>query len=153
MSNFVLYESASGFALFERVASEEVGQELEAVQQAITDLARFSKIVKLKAFLPFTTAEQALENINAISEGFAFFFLFVPLLSLVPCGLCWLASVLLTPLLIFSLLFFVLDLPLFFLFFVFSPFPFLSFSLSFHSSLLILPLFSVFSVQVISLLT
>ena len=35
----------------------------------MTDLAKFGKIVKLKAFLPFKNAADALENINDISEG------------------------------------------------------------------------------------
>jgi hypothetical protein len=30
---------------------------------------RFSKVIKLKAFLPFKSAEEALEAINDISEG------------------------------------------------------------------------------------
>jgi hypothetical protein len=32
-------------------------------------MSRFSKLVQFKAFCPFKTAEQALLNINAISEG------------------------------------------------------------------------------------
>jgi nucleolar protein 56 len=38
------------------------------VQAAINDLQRFGRTVKLKAFQPFTTAENALENMNAVSE-------------------------------------------------------------------------------------
>ena len=38
------------------------------VQASINDLQRFGRTVKLKAFQPFTTAENALENMNAISE-------------------------------------------------------------------------------------
>jgi hypothetical protein len=38
-------------------------------QASIADLARFSKLVKLKAFQPFHSAENALQNINDISEG------------------------------------------------------------------------------------
>ena len=34
-----------------------------------TDLSRFSKLVRMKAFQPFVSAEQALENQNDISEG------------------------------------------------------------------------------------
>jgi regulatory protein YycI of two-component signal transduction system YycFG len=34
----------------------------------MTDLARFQRTVKMVAFYPFTTAENALENINAITE-------------------------------------------------------------------------------------
>jgi len=35
----------------------------------VVDFGRFARLVKLTAFLPFTSAENALENINAISEG------------------------------------------------------------------------------------
>ena len=38
------------------------------VQTGITDLARFQRVVKMTAFHPFDTAENALENINAITE-------------------------------------------------------------------------------------
>jgi len=66
---YLLFETASGYALFERVNSEEIGVKLDEVQQSVLDLKRFSQMVKLKAFCPFTSAENALENINAISEG------------------------------------------------------------------------------------
>eukprot|EP00124_Ichthyophonus_hoferi_P004713 Ihof_evm3s556 gene=Ihof_evmTU3s556 len=66
---YVLYESASGYGLFETVESEGVALKKESVQEAIQDLARFGKVCKLKAFVPFTTAQMALENINCISEG------------------------------------------------------------------------------------
>lgn len=33
------------------------------------DLAKFGKIVKLKSLMPFHSAEDALDNINHISEG------------------------------------------------------------------------------------
>jgi len=68
-SFYVLYESASGYALFEVLQYEEVAEQNVEFQKSLLDLARFSKIVKLKAFLPFTSAEVALENINDISEG------------------------------------------------------------------------------------
>jgi len=66
---FILYESASGYALFSRVKSEEIGVTLADVQDSIVDLQRFNKIIKLVAFQPFTSLENSLENINAISEG------------------------------------------------------------------------------------
>ncbi len=66
---YLLSESALGFGLFERVKADEIGISLGDVQASINDLSRFSKIVKLKAFLPFSSAEAALENINAISLG------------------------------------------------------------------------------------
>lgn len=69
MALVLLFESSSGYALFDVVKAEEIAATTEAGQQTIVDLERFSKIVKLKAFLPFTSAESALENINAVSEG------------------------------------------------------------------------------------
>lgn len=65
----VLFESSIGFALFDITEAEEIGQDVETVQQAILDLAKFGKVVKLKAIQPFSTAEQALSNINDVSEG------------------------------------------------------------------------------------
>mmetsp|Transcript_6953 Transcript_6953/g.14302 ORF Transcript_6953/g.14302 Transcript_6953/m.14302 type:complete len:511 (+) Transcript_6953:41-1573(+) len=65
---FTLLESAAGYALFEVVAFEEIGSLLEGSMDTVTDLKRFGRALKLKAFLPFETAQQALENANAISE-------------------------------------------------------------------------------------
>lgn len=66
---YVLHESASGFGLFEVNENEEIGNLLEEVQQSVMDLAKFGRVVKLKAFHPFSSAENALQNINDISEG------------------------------------------------------------------------------------
>lgn len=66
---FVLFESASGYGLFELVALDEIGTKAKDVQKTISDLARFSKVMKLKAFQPFTSTAGALEEINAVSEG------------------------------------------------------------------------------------
>ncbi|KAI9328624.1 hypothetical protein BDR26DRAFT_912754 [Obelidium mucronatum] len=66
---FVLFESASGFALFERIQGEEIGQELEEVQKAALDLAKFGRYMKLKSFAPFKSAAHALENIMDVTEG------------------------------------------------------------------------------------
>mmetsp|Transcript_206 Transcript_206/g.340 ORF Transcript_206/g.340 Transcript_206/m.340 type:complete len:527 (-) Transcript_206:222-1802(-) len=69
MSNlYVLYESASGYAIFEVKEQEEVGSLLDEVQASISDASRFQRCVSLRAFRPFSTAESALENMNAISE-------------------------------------------------------------------------------------
>ena len=68
---YTLYESAAGYALLEVVAMEEIAGSLnstDSLQQSITDLKLFSRAVKLKAFQPFASAEDALENANAISE-------------------------------------------------------------------------------------
>ena len=58
-----------GYALFEVVEAEAVGSLLEQVQQSVLDPKKFCSIVKLKAFQPFTTAENALENMMNVSEG------------------------------------------------------------------------------------
>lgn len=67
-SFYLLFESASGYALFSILENEEIGIMIKEVQQGLTDLARFQRVAKLQAFHPFETAENALENINAITE-------------------------------------------------------------------------------------
>ncbi|CAG8686596.1 8274_t:CDS:2, partial [Ambispora leptoticha] len=69
MVNYVLFETASGYALFEVLQVEEIGAKLENVQRAVEDLAQFGKMVKLKSFVPFKNSADALENANDISEG------------------------------------------------------------------------------------
>ncbi|ORY39503.1 Nop-domain-containing protein [Rhizoclosmatium globosum] len=61
--------SNSRYALFERVQGEEIGQELEEVQKAALDLAKFGRYMKLKSFAPFKSAAHALENIMDVTEG------------------------------------------------------------------------------------
>jgi nucleolar protein 56 len=68
MSFFVLFESSAGYGLFSVLENEEIGTLNEEVQAGMTDFARFQRIVKMIAFSPFSTAENALENINAVSE-------------------------------------------------------------------------------------
>ena len=65
----VLFESALGFALFESTGAEEIGALKAQLQSGAADLARFSRLVKLRAFQPFPSAEAALQNINDVSEG------------------------------------------------------------------------------------
>ncbi len=65
---FTLFESSAGYALLEVVSIEEINPTDKSNQQTITDLSLFSRSVKLKAFQPFASAEDALENANAISE-------------------------------------------------------------------------------------
>ncbi|GLC59398.1 snoRNP complex protein nop56 [Pleodorina starrii] len=69
MATFVLYESAVGYGLFEVTEFDEIGQAVDKVQEAVSDLARFGRIVKLTAFKPFPSAADSLEQINAISEA------------------------------------------------------------------------------------
>ncbi|CAN7003805.1 unnamed protein product [Brassica oleracea var. botrytis] len=70
MAMFVLYESFSGYALFDVHGLDEIGQNVEAVQTSVSDLAQFGQVVKLTAFHPWQTAQDALNQINAVSEGF-----------------------------------------------------------------------------------
>eukprot|EP01041_Mallomonas_annulata_P008369 gene8369-17247_t len=67
-SFFVLFESASGYALFSVLENEEIANLHEEVQAGQADLARFQRITKMIAFHPFDSAENALENMNAITE-------------------------------------------------------------------------------------
>ena len=68
MATFLLYESASGYALFQVEGFDELSSP-EAIQQTVSDVARFGKLAKLAAFRPFTSAASALEQINAVSES------------------------------------------------------------------------------------
>jgi nucleolar protein 56 len=65
----VLFESASGYAVFEAKLSEDIGSKSNAVGDSFQDLAKFGKMVSLMSFSPFKNAAQALENINDVSEG------------------------------------------------------------------------------------
>jgi len=67
----VLYESASGYALFETLDMDVVGQAIDKVQETTQNAERFGKVVKLHGFKPFTSAANALEQINTVSEGVA----------------------------------------------------------------------------------
>ena len=67
MQLYILFEQASGYALFEKEEFDETGGQLKQIQKAITSLERFSKMIKLAAFQPFQTAEEALENITTIA--------------------------------------------------------------------------------------
>ncbi|KAG2439308.1 hypothetical protein HXX76_004667 [Chlamydomonas incerta] len=69
MATFMLFESAVGYGLFEVGEFDEIGQALDKVQEAVSDMARFGRIVKLTAFKPFPSAADSLEQINAISEA------------------------------------------------------------------------------------
>jgi len=66
---YTLFEHAAGYSVFKVDASEEIGALLPEIQEAVTDLEKFGRIVKLVAFQPFKNAANALENMNSISEG------------------------------------------------------------------------------------
>lgn len=61
--------SCQGYGLFEVTASDELAQGSDAVQRSVENMERFGKVVKLAAFKPFTSAANALEQINAVSES------------------------------------------------------------------------------------
>ncbi|KAJ8285515.1 hypothetical protein GJAV_G00027690 [Gymnothorax javanicus] len=65
----VLFEHAAGYALFAVREVEEIGMLLPQVEESILNIGKFNSVVKLSAFFPFKSAQSALENINAISEG------------------------------------------------------------------------------------
>lgn len=66
---FLLHESASGLGLLEVIEADDVASGVEEAMFAQADFSRFTRMVRLKAFAPFSSAEHALENANAVSEG------------------------------------------------------------------------------------
>ncbi|KAL0926870.1 hypothetical protein M5K25_003123 [Dendrobium thyrsiflorum] len=69
MALYLLFESASGYSLFLAHGIDEIGQSIDAVRESVLDLNRFGKVVRLVAFSPFSSALDALNQCNAISEG------------------------------------------------------------------------------------
>jgi nucleolar protein 56 len=65
----ILFEGASGYALFTVTMQEEVAAKSKQLQDSINDYNIFNRMVSLASFLPFTSAAQALENANDVSEG------------------------------------------------------------------------------------
>ncbi|KAL1204821.1 putative nucleolar protein 5-1 [Cardamine amara subsp. amara] len=70
MALYILYESSSGYGLFEVHGLDEIGQNTEAVRSSVSDLSRFGRVVQLTAFHPSLSALDALNQINAVSEGY-----------------------------------------------------------------------------------
>ena len=66
---YILYEHASGYALFSVREFEEVGMLLPQVEEGVKDISKFMSVVKLLAFAPFKSGTNALDNMNSISEG------------------------------------------------------------------------------------
>ncbi|CAI8047867.1 Nucleolar protein 56 [Geodia barretti] len=83
---FVLYEHAAGYAVFRCRDVEDIGSLLPEVQAAMTDFSLFNSTVTLEAFAPFKSGANALENINAVSEGLMHEDLQTFLLNNVPRG-------------------------------------------------------------------
>ncbi|KAG7581721.1 Nop domain superfamily [Arabidopsis suecica] len=70
MAMFLLSESSSGYLLLEVHGLDEIGQNTEAVRSSVSDLSRFGRVVQLIAFHPYQSALDALNQINAVSEGY-----------------------------------------------------------------------------------
>jgi len=68
MATFILSEASAGYSLYEVVQFEAIGGLIEQAQETVTEISRFEKSVKLKAFHPFKDAHEALDNVTAISE-------------------------------------------------------------------------------------
>lgn len=69
MSLYFLYETAAGYALFEKVEFDETSTTLKQVQNSIESFEQFSKMVKLKSFMSFQGADKALANMKALAES------------------------------------------------------------------------------------
>jgi len=65
----VLFEHATGYGLFRVKEFEEIAMLESAVEESITDISAFNSVISFQAFNPFKNAEDALANINAVSEG------------------------------------------------------------------------------------
>jgi len=66
---FLLFETATGFCLFQRLFGDEIGEQTPEYQDSLADASKFKKLFKLKVFTPFPSAEVALDSINSVSEG------------------------------------------------------------------------------------
>nr|VZI42697.1 unnamed protein product [Spirometra erinaceieuropaei] len=63
-----LFEHASGYALLS-TKMRQLSDVVEAIPEVSADYETFSQCFKLRGFVSFTSAENALENCNSISEG------------------------------------------------------------------------------------
>jgi len=67
--DYILFETAPGYVLFKVNEAEDIGSMVESMQESMQSFESFSKVVSLAGFCPFHTAEQMLDNMNALSEG------------------------------------------------------------------------------------
>jgi len=65
----ILFECATGCAIFSTHQTEEIGNKTKAVADSIKDLNSFGRMVKLVSFSPFKNALDALQACLDISEG------------------------------------------------------------------------------------
>ena len=68
--DYLLHESPIGYAVFKVVLQPDtIGNRLAEVQKAVQDLDKFGKTVELVGLAPFQGTQDALQEINDISEG------------------------------------------------------------------------------------
>ncbi|KAH0481037.1 MAG: uncharacterized protein KVP18_002926, partial [Porospora cf. gigantea A] len=66
---YILIETAGGYALGQVKEWDQIGADADSFAQAVADVSQFKQIVSIVAFHGFVTAEEALENMNAITIG------------------------------------------------------------------------------------
>ncbi|RWS29899.1 nucleolar protein 56-like isoform X1 [Leptotrombidium deliense] len=66
---YVLYEHATGYALFRVKEFEEVAAFLPQVEKSSNEFVKFKGLVDFVAFQPFKSGPNALDNVNCVSEG------------------------------------------------------------------------------------
>lgn len=65
----VLFECATGCAVFQVTQVEEIGSKAASVRESAEDISNFGRMVKLISFSPFKSAVDALQGCLDISEG------------------------------------------------------------------------------------
>ncbi|XP_954030.1 ribonucleolar protein, putative [Theileria annulata] len=65
---YLLFETAAGYGLYQIDQWDQIGSDL-SLDELVSNSERFSGTVKFKAFQPFRTAKEALENMRSITEG------------------------------------------------------------------------------------
>lgn len=66
---YILFETAAGFGLAQVKEWDQIGADAETFAEAVQDAARFKQVCSMVAFHAFSTAEEALENMNAVAKG------------------------------------------------------------------------------------
>ncbi|KAK4337224.1 hypothetical protein RND71_043730 [Anisodus tanguticus] len=65
----ILFEHASGYSLFRVKEFEEISALKSSVQKSVSTFSKFQSIVQLVSYCPFKSAQSALDNMNALSDG------------------------------------------------------------------------------------
>ena len=66
---FILYEHSVGISLFDCKGFNELSVSDKSVQKRLIEFTKFSQIVSLFAFQPFSSAEEQLETMTLLTEG------------------------------------------------------------------------------------